>query len=81
MFQARGMALVSMVGLSMASECPETIFIGTRSRFAKGAGHVWRYQLSDVGAQRIFVCLQPPSTTHAGDVMFIVPQVEGERVF
>ena len=80
MFQARGMALVSMVGLSMASECPETIFIGTRSRFAKGAGHVWRYQLSDVGAQRIFVCLQPPSTTHAGDVMFIVPQVEGETV-
>ena len=70
-----------MTGLTVASERPDTIFIGTRSRFAKGAGHVWRYQLSYVGAQRIYVCLQPPSTTHENDVMFIVPQLEGETVF
>ena len=44
-----------MTGLTVASERPDTIFIGTRSRFAKGAGHVWRYQLSYVGAQRIYV--------------------------
>ena len=72
---------VSITGLVVASERPETIFIGTRSRFRKGAGHVWRYELSSVGSQRIYVCLQPPSTTHANDVMFIVPQVEGDRVF
>ena len=70
-----------MTGLTVASERPDTIFIGTRSRFAKGAGHVWRYQLSYVGAQRIYVCLQPPSTTHENDVMFIVPRLEGETVF
>lgn len=72
---------VSITGLVVASERPDTIFIGTRSRFRKGAGHVWRYQLSSVGSQRIYVCLQPPSTTHANDVMFIVPQLEGDRVF
>ena len=72
---------VSITGLVVASERPQTIFIGTRSRFRKGAGHVWRYELSSVGSQRIYVCLQPPSTTHANDVMFIVPQVEGDRVF
>ena len=42
---------------------------------------MWRYQLSSVGSQRIYVCLQPPSTTHANDVMFIVPQVKGDSVF
>ena len=42
---------------------------------------MWRYELSSVGSQRIYVCLQPPGTTHTGDVMFIVPQVEGDRVF
>ena len=67
--------------LTVATERPEVIFIGTRSRFAKGAGHVWRYQLTYVGDQRIYLCLEPPSTTHANDVMFIVPQLEGERVF
>ena len=67
--------------LTVATERPETIFIGTENRFRKGAGHVWRYQLSSVGDQRVYVCLQPPSTAHAGDVMFIVPQLEGERVF
>ena len=63
---------VSITGLVVASERPQTIFIGTRSRFRKGAGHVWRYELSSVGSQRIYVCLQPPSTTHANDVMFTI---------
>ena len=69
---------VSITGLVVASERPDTIFIGTRSRFRKGAGHVWRYQLSSVGSQRIYVCLQPPSTTYSNDVMFIVPQLEAD---
>ena len=72
---------VPITGLTVASERPNTIFIGTRSRFPKGAGHVWRYQLTDVGAQRIYLCLQPPQTTHQDDVMLIVPQLEGETVF
>ena len=42
---------------------------------------MWRYELSSVGAQRLYVCLQPPSTTYAHDVMFIVPQVKGDSVF
>ena len=54
---------------------PETIFIGTASRFAKGVEHVWRYKLTFVGAQRMYVCMEPPSTTHAGDLMFIVEEV------
>ena len=62
---------VPITGLTVASEQPETIFIGTRSRFAKGAGHVWRYQLTDVGAQRIYLCLQPPQTTHQDDVIWL----------
>ena len=49
---------------------PETIFIGTASRFAKGVEHVWQYKLTFVGAQRMYVCMEPPSTTHAGDLMF-----------
>ena len=52
-------------------ERPETIFIGTANRFAKGVEHVWRYKLTFVGAERIYVCMEPPSTTHAGDCMFI----------
>eukprot|EP00434_Breviolum_minutum_P029605 symbB.v1.2.026176.t1/scaffold2592.1/size78170/1 len=69
----------SEVGLAAMSELvverPATIFIGTSSRFAKGVGYVWRYALTTVGPERIHVCMQPPSTTHAGDCMFIVPQV------
>ena len=70
-----------MTGLTAASERPDVIFIGTRSRFARGPGHVWRYELTHVGAQRIYLCLQPPQTTHQDDVMFIVPQLEGDTVF
>ena len=71
------MALVS-VPLHVATERPETIYIGTRSRFT--TGEVWRYQLSHVGEQRIYVCLEPPSTTHPGDAVFIVPELDGDRV-
>ena len=55
-------------------DCPATIYIGTSGRFEKGVGHVWRYVLTTVGAERIYVCTDPPSTTHDGDVMFIVSE-------
>ena len=61
-------------------ERPETIFIGTANRFAKGVEHVWRYKLTFVGAERMYVCMEPPSTTHAGDLMFIMEEVvEGNK--
>ena len=63
----------SEVGLAAMSELVvgrrATIFIGTSSRFAKGVGYVWRYVLTTVGPERIYVCMEPPSTTHAGDCM------------
>ena len=69
----------SEVGLAVMSELvverPATIFIGASSRFAKGVGHVWRYVLTTVGSELIYVCMEPPSTTHAGDCMFIAPEV------
>ena len=45
-------------------ERPETIFIGTANQVAKGVEHVWRYKLTRVGAERMYVCMEPPSTTH-----------------
>ena len=61
-------------------ERPETIFIGIANRFAKGVEHVWRYKLVFVGAECIYVCMEPPSTTHAGDLMFILEEVvEGNK--
>ena len=48
---------------------PGTIFIGTANRFARGVAHVWRYVLTTVGPERIYVCMEPPSTTHAADWM------------
>ena len=36
---------------------------------------MWRYRLTLVGAQPIYVSMEPPSTTHAGDCMFIAPEV------
>ena len=61
-------------------ERPETIFIGTANRFTKGVEHVWRYKLTFVGAERMYVCMEPPSTTHAGDLMFILEEVvEGNK--
>ena len=68
--------------LPLAPVLPDEIFIGARRRFASGASAVWRYKLTSVGDQRIYVCSEPPSTTHGnGDVMFIVPEPEGEKVF
>ena len=62
-------------------ERPETIFIGTANQVAKGVEHVWCYKLSFVGAERMYVCMDPPSTTHAGDLMFIMEEVvEGKQV-
>ena len=59
---------------------PETIFIGTANQVAKGVEHVWRYKLTFVGAERMYVCMEPPSTTHAGDLMFIMEEVvEGNK--
>ena len=61
-------------------ERPETIFIGTANQVAKGVEHVWRYKLIPVGAERMYVCMEPPSTTHAGDLMFIMEEVmEGNK--
>ena len=42
--------------------------------------HVWRYKLTFVGAERMYVCMEPPGTTHAGDLMFIMEEVvEGNK--
>ena len=61
-------------------ERPETIFIATANQVAKGVEHVWRYKLTFVGAERMYVCTEPPSTTHAGDLMFIMEEVvEGNK--
>ena len=76
--QASEFGLAAMAELVV--ERPATIFIGTANQFAKGVGHVWRYKLTFVGAERIYVCMEPPSTTHAGDFMFIVQEVvEGNK--
>ena len=76
--QASEFGLAAMAELVV--ERPATIFIGTANQFAKGVGHVWRYKLTFVGAERIYVCMEPPSTTHAGDLMFIVQEVvEGNK--
>ena len=57
-----------------------TIFIGIANRFAKGVEHVWCYKLIFIGTECIYVCMEPPSTTHAGDCMFIMPEVvEGSK--
>ena len=64
----------------VAVERPETILIGTANQVAKGVEHVWRYKLTFVGAERMYVCMEPPSTTHAGDLMFIMEEVvEGNK--
>ena len=61
-------------------ERPETIFIGTANQVAKGVEHVWRYKLFFVGAERMYVCMEPPSTTHAGELIIIMEEVlEGNK--
>ena len=62
--QASEVGLVAMSELVV--ERPAIIFIGTSSRFAKGVGYVWHYTLTKVAPERIYVCMEPPSTTHAG---------------
>ena len=49
----------------VVAERPETIFIGTANQVAKGVEHVWRYKLTFAGAERMYVRMEPPSTTHA----------------
>ena len=71
--QASGFGVAAMAELVL--ERPATIFIGATSRYAKGVRRVWRYTLTWVGAERSYVCMEPPSTTHAGDCMFIAPEV------
>ena len=76
--QASEFGLAAMAELVV--ERPSTIFIGTANRFAKGVEHVGCYKLTFLGAERIYVCMEPPNTTHAGDCMFIVPEVvEGSK--
>ena len=71
--QASEFGLAAMAELVV--ERPATILIGTANQFAKGVGHVWGYKLTFVGAERMYVCMEPPSTTHAGDLMFIMEEV------
>ena len=41
---------------------------------------MWRYKLTFVGAERMYVRMETPSTTHAGDLMFIMEEVvEGNK--
>ena len=76
--QASEFGLAAMA--EVVVERPETIFIGAANRFAEGVEHVWRYKLTFVGAERMYVCMEPPSTTHAGDLMFIMEEVvEGNK--
>ena len=77
--QASEFGLAAMAEVVVAR--PATVLIGTASRFARGAAHVWRYVLTTVGPERIYVCMEPPSTTHAGDWMFIVPEVVDGRLW
>ena len=54
--------------------------VGIANQVAKGVEHVWRYKLTFVGAERMYVCMEPLSTTHAGDLMFIMEEVvEGNK--
>ena len=56
--QASELGLAAMAEVVVAR--PETIFIGTANRFARGAAHVWRYVLTFVVSERIYVCMEPP---------------------
>ena len=50
-----------LVAAYILAERPATIYIGIQSRFAKRAGHVWRYRFTWVGSERFYVCMGPPS--------------------
>eukprot|EP00434_Breviolum_minutum_P040628 symbB.v1.2.036109.t1/scaffold5020.1/size31765/1 len=77
----RGLARTSAGNSSQVMvERPETIFIGIANEVAKGVEHVWRCKLTFVAAERMYVCMERPSTTHAGDLMFIMEEVvEGNK--
>ena len=77
--QASEFGLAAMAEVVVAR--PAIVLIGTASRFARGAAHVWRYVLTTVGPERIYVCMEPPNTTHPGDWMFIVPEVVDGRLW
>ena len=78
LFLCKEVSLAAMA--EVVVERPETIFIGTANQVAKGVEHVWRYKLTFVSAERMYVCMEPPSTTHAGDLMFIMEEVvEGNK--
>ena len=69
----------SEFGLSAMAEVVverlKTIFIGIANRITKGVEHVWRYKLIFEGVEHIYECMEPPSTTHAGDLMLIMEEV------
>ena len=59
-------------------ERPETKFIG--NQLPQGVEHVWRYRLTFGGARRKSVCMKPPTTRHAGDLVYIMEEVvEGNK--
>jgi len=55
-------------------ERPETMIIGIANQVAKGVEHVWRYKLILL-VLSTYVCMEPPSTIHARDLMFIIEEV------
>ena len=55
--QASEFGLAAMAEVVVAR--PAIVLIGTASRFARGAAHVWRYVLTTVGPERIYVCMEP----------------------
>jgi len=73
--QGSEFGLEAMAGVVV--ERPKTIFIGIANRVAKGVEHVWRDKLTFIGAERMYVCMESPSTSHAGDLMFIM---EGNKL-
>jgi len=58
---------------------PATICIGIANQFSKGVGHVWCYKLIFVGAERIYVHMEPSSTTYIENLMFMVQEVVEEN--
>lgn len=55
----------------LLKECLVPIFIGMSSRFAKGIEYVRHFIQTKVGPEHIYVYMDPPSTIHVGNYMFI----------
>ena len=49
--------------------------LGLPIRWPKELSMCGATSLTRVGAERMYVCMEPPSTTHAGDLMFIMEEV------